>query len=285
MKKIDKDGLSLCAIQGNVFVSSLKYTDCSSEIFIRRFMLSQVVKEFDSSAILDDSLTELNVFQRIEDEFGKSDYGKKRYGKEVLYWIGYIYRYFAYTYELSSKYIYKIIKPKELNELYHVYHTFDPSIAIERILEEKDISFNIDDQNERLLKLIKNRHYEKEIELIKITKESVHALFEDFKNKQEECILLAILYKQEPIGETCLKQIGDNKYEIEINLKDDSYKNKGIETVLIKKLIIFADNELKAKLLVVKILKDNEDSICVFKNLGFVYFKEDNDYAYYEKKL
>ena len=38
MKKIDEEGLKLCALQAEVFVDSLTVTPCGSPIFIRRFM-------------------------------------------------------------------------------------------------------------------------------------------------------------------------------------------------------------------------------------------------------
>ena len=56
-----------------------------------------------------------------------------------MYWIGYIYRYFASTYEMSSAGVYKIVKPKELRGLFLPYHTMDPAGAIERILEAKGL--------------------------------------------------------------------------------------------------------------------------------------------------
>jgi hypothetical protein len=56
-----------------------------------------------------------------------------------MYWIGYIYRYFVITYELTSMQVYKIVKPKELKGLFLPYHTMDPSQAIERILEAKGL--------------------------------------------------------------------------------------------------------------------------------------------------
>lgn len=144
MRQIDRDGLLLCKIQGNLFEESLSKTDCSSEVFIRRYMNSNVVKELDSLSFLDDTKTTDNIFEELNEEYGVSTYGKSRFNKEALYWMGYIYRYFSYTYDLSSKQVYKIIKPKELNEVYLPYHTFDPKFAIERILEEKNISLNQD---------------------------------------------------------------------------------------------------------------------------------------------
>ena len=139
MKTIDKDGLSLCTLQGNVFASSLDNAECSSKIFMRRFLNSKVAREFDSSSILDGTMTIKDIFFELEEEFGKTSYGCEKYDKEVLFWIGYIYRYFAITYEFTSARVYKIIKPKELRELFLPYHTLDPSQAIERILEAKGL--------------------------------------------------------------------------------------------------------------------------------------------------
>lgn len=59
-----------------------------------------------------------------------------------MFWIGYIYRYFSYTYQKTSKQVYKIIKPKELRGLFLPYHTMDPAQAIERILEAKGLPVN-----------------------------------------------------------------------------------------------------------------------------------------------
>ena len=44
MRKIDKDGLLLCDMQGKTFELSVTAQDNSSEIFIRRFMNSEVAK-------------------------------------------------------------------------------------------------------------------------------------------------------------------------------------------------------------------------------------------------
>ena len=62
-----------------------------------------------------------------------------KYNLNELYWIGYLYRYFSYTYNMSSIQVYKIVKPKELRGLYLPYHTLDPSQAIERILGSKNL--------------------------------------------------------------------------------------------------------------------------------------------------
>ncbi|MBQ0064534.1 MAG: antitoxin [Firmicutes bacterium] len=149
MKNIDKDGLLLCELQARTFELSIEKTDSSSEIFIRRFINSEIVKEMDNMAILDWNLQPMDILERIEEEYGVSTYGSTKYSKNEMYWIGYVYRYYAYTYEISSIQAYKIIKPKELRSLYLPYHTLDVSQAIERILESKGMLLN---EEERLQK-------------------------------------------------------------------------------------------------------------------------------------
>ena len=76
----------------------------------------------------------------VTEEYKASKYGSVKYSWEEMYWIGYLYRYFSYTYNKSSKQVYKIVKPKELRKLYPAYHTLGVDQAIERILEAKGIN-------------------------------------------------------------------------------------------------------------------------------------------------
>lgn len=152
MIKIDRDGLLLCELQANTFEISLQYTGSSSDIFIRRFMNSKVAKSLDNREILQTNIQPKDILERIEEQYGHSEYGSVRYSENELYWIGFLYRYFSYTYALSSVQVYKIVKPKELREVFLAYHTMDTSQAIERILEAKNLLLN---DNEEL-----NRQYE-----------------------------------------------------------------------------------------------------------------------------
>lgn len=298
MKNIDKDGLLVCSIQGKVFLNSLTYFKCSSEIFMRRFMMSEIVKEFDSLSILDDTLTIDNVYERLEEEFGETNYGKVKYSSEVLYWIGYVYRYMAYTYDLSSKQVYKIIKPKELNELYYVYHTFDCSQAIERILEQKGISFDFDQQNLRLLKMLRKRKYEKEVQLLL---EDTYCNYGLLKTSEVEYvkvndkstnnnasknnnILLEAYYNNIVVCEVKLNAL-DEKYELTISFKSEKYKNEEFLSVVIEQTSKYVKNVLKSKEIITKIIRTEENYINVFKSLGFIYENEDDNYVYFLKKL
>lgn len=137
MKTINKDGLLLCEIQATTFEKSVKQLNSSSEIFIRRFMKSQIAKRIDNESVLESNIQAHDILELIEEEYGPSNYGTIKYTHNEIFWIGYIYRYFAITYELTSAQVYKIVKPKELREVFLSYHTLDSAQAIERILEAK----------------------------------------------------------------------------------------------------------------------------------------------------
>ena len=139
MKKINKQGLHLCDLQAKTFECSIDLTSVSSEIFIRRFMNSQIAKLLDNESVLQTNLHEKDFLSMIEEEYGSSKYGSLKYTHNEMFWIGYLYRYFCYTYELTSVQVYKIVKPKELRGLFLGYHSLDPAQAIERILEAKGL--------------------------------------------------------------------------------------------------------------------------------------------------
>lgn len=139
MKQIDETGIKLCSIQGNIFTQSVNL-DCSSAIFIRRFMYSDFAKHLDEGNFFSESYNTTDIcLKEINEEYKSKKYGKLKYGYEELYWIGYIYRYFCYTQEKTSKYVFKIIQSKEMKELYFPYHSLDPKRVVERILESKNI--------------------------------------------------------------------------------------------------------------------------------------------------
>lgn len=146
MRKITKDGLLLCELQAASFERSIDKLDCSSEIFIRRFMKSEIAKRLDNESLLESNIQPNDVLDLVNEEYGISSYGSVKYTRNEMYWIGYIYRYYAYTYEISSSQVYKTVKPKELKGLFLPYHSLDPAQAIERILEAKGLL--MDEENE-----------------------------------------------------------------------------------------------------------------------------------------
>lgn len=155
MKKISKQGLHLCDLQAKTFESSIDLTSVSSEIFIRRFMNSQIAKLLDNESVLQTNLHEKDFLSMIEEEYGSSKYGSVKYTHNEMFWIGYLYRYFCYTYELTSVQVYKIVKPKELRGLFLGYHSLDPAQAIERILEAKGLLLDEEAELKRQYEIFK----------------------------------------------------------------------------------------------------------------------------------
>lgn len=142
MKQINRDALLMFDMQARVFEESVEKVNTSSEIFVRRFMNSNVAREFDSGAILDDTKSIPAIFWEIEEEYGESNYGSVKYHRDVMYWCGYLYRYFSYFYELSSKQAYKYLPLKYISSSFEAYHTMDIKAAIDRLLESKGIDLS-----------------------------------------------------------------------------------------------------------------------------------------------
>lgn len=159
MRKFDSNGLRLAEYQGKLFEMSCEYFNCSTKIFIRRFYyskLSKLLDKNDSSLISFDVIEGLNT---IEDQFGRIEYGKNKYNKESLFWVGYLYRYISYTRNVSTRFIMKLFNYEKLFELYYVYHTQDMEWCVSNLLEIYNYNEKIFDKNYRLkesLKLVRS---------------------------------------------------------------------------------------------------------------------------------
>ena len=160
MKTMDSMGLKMCRYQAELFTRSIDETECSSGVFIRRFMNSELAHRIDNSGGVFDSLDISDAINEIETQYGKCIYGKVKYSPNEMHWIGYLYRYWAYFSGMSSKQIYKIVKPGKLKQLYYPYHSLDPMQAIERIMEETDAAafdFGNIERGVEILTKIRNR--------------------------------------------------------------------------------------------------------------------------------
>ena len=160
MKKMTRAGLCLCELQAKTFEDSVEKTSVSSAVFIRRFMKSEIAKSLDDGSVLGTNLQPDDILERIDEEYGVSHYGSVKYTRNEMYWIGYIYRYFVGIYEWSSVQVYKMIKPKELRELFLPYHTMDPAQAIERIMEAKGLPVDEPGELERQYQIFRKMRKE-----------------------------------------------------------------------------------------------------------------------------
>lgn len=159
MRKFDHDGLLLSEFQGKLFEKSFDL-NCSTPIFMRRFLHSDLLKILDRNNTYSFSLDVIEGMRMIEEQFGESNYGKIKYSKSSLFWIGYMYRYISYTREESTRFIMSIFSYKQMNDVYYVYHTQDPEWAVRSLLEINHLDESIFDVNARL-KEIMRRHYQK----------------------------------------------------------------------------------------------------------------------------
>ncbi|MBR4235396.1 MAG: hypothetical protein IKR85_04955 [Clostridia bacterium] len=149
MKKFDHDGLLLAEYQGKLFERSTELS-CSSAVFLRRFLHSELVRKLDKN---DATLLTLDVnegIESIQNQFGKSDYGRIKYSKSAMFWMGYMYRYLSYTRGVTTKFAMKLFPYKQLNNVYYSFHTQDPEWCVQSLLEMNGRSENVFDNNLRL---------------------------------------------------------------------------------------------------------------------------------------
>lgn len=126
--------LKLCDIQGRLFEKSTAY---ASESFIKKFMYSEVAGYLDHPFNKYQWMGEEYLLEELADELDLETEGE-RYDKEVLYWIGYIYRYWACLRKEKSRKIYRIASAKTMKRNYMMFHTFAPELAIDDLIEIHD---------------------------------------------------------------------------------------------------------------------------------------------------
>lgn len=127
--------LKLCDIQGRLFELSGK-AGIPSAAFIIAFMRSDTAKALDSSYNRMQWMGEEYLLEEVKDEAGKAfSISGEVFATEMLYWIGYIYRYWnLYSGESSAKILRQAPVPV-MKRNYMMFHTMDPVVAIEDLKE------------------------------------------------------------------------------------------------------------------------------------------------------
>ena len=156
MREFDRNGLLLAEYQGKLFEKSCELA-FSTGIFMRRFFHSELLKQLDKNNPVALSLDINEGIDSIIEQFGDSNYGKVKYSKSSLFWIGYMYRYISYTREVSTKFLMKTFSYSQINTLYYTYHTQDPEWCVKGLLEVNNLSEDIFDKNLRLKEIIKGK--------------------------------------------------------------------------------------------------------------------------------
>lgn len=127
--------LKLCDIQGRLFELSVE-RQLRSTSFIKIFMNSETAKALDSTYNRMQWAGEEYLLEEIVEAAGdKVSKGGEIYSKDLIYWIGYIYRYWHYYTKESSKAIYKQAPVETMKSNYLMFHTVAPEVAIEDLKE------------------------------------------------------------------------------------------------------------------------------------------------------
>lgn len=130
---MDKTKLKLCDIQGRLFVKSAE-AGYDSQSFIRSYMNSAVAKGMDSKYNRMQWAGEEYLLEEIADEASLEE-GGDIWQEDILFWSGYIYRYWCYYTGESSKKIYRMASAKTMRRNYRMFHTMDPKMAIDDLKE------------------------------------------------------------------------------------------------------------------------------------------------------
>lgn len=129
--------LQLCDIQGRLFKLSAQRRINSAE-FIKVFMKSAKAKALDSTYNRIQWAGEEYLLEEVIDETGdRFEKPGEVYSEELIYWIGYIYRYWHYVTGESSKEIIKLAPVKVMKQNYEWLYMMTPEEVIE-ILKENN---------------------------------------------------------------------------------------------------------------------------------------------------
>lgn len=132
---MDELQLKLCDIQGRLFELSAEKKYNSAE-FIKAFMTSDTAKELDSKYNRMQWAGEEYLLEEVVNAAADAlTTDGEIYSADVLYWIGYIYRYWHYYSGEDSAKIYKQAPVETMKRNYMIFHTMDPILAIEDLKE------------------------------------------------------------------------------------------------------------------------------------------------------
>ena len=128
--KLNRIEIQLCDIQGRLFKLSVQRGIGSAE-FIKVFMKSATAKALDSTYNQMQWAGEEYLLEEVIDEAGdRFEKPGEVYMDEMIYWIGYIYRYWHYVTGECSKEIYKRAPVKVMKQNYERFYMMTPEEVI-----------------------------------------------------------------------------------------------------------------------------------------------------------
>lgn len=153
MREFDHMGLLFAEYYGKLFEKSAEL-NCSSPIFFRRFLHSDLLKQQEKESAELMSLDVNEGMWYILNQYGDTSYGREKYSKSTLFWIGYMYGYISYTREHRMSFVMKLFKNQQMNSVYYTFHTQDPEWCIRSLLELNRLPEDEFDKNKRLKRIM-----------------------------------------------------------------------------------------------------------------------------------
>lgn len=127
--------LKMCDIQGRLFELSAD-KEYGSANFVKMFMTSEVAKALDSTYNRMQWAGEEYLLEEIATVAReKLEKTGEVYSKDILYWIGYLYRFWHYYTNEDSAKIYKQAPVGTMKRNYMMFHTMAPELAVENLKE------------------------------------------------------------------------------------------------------------------------------------------------------
>ena len=138
MSRLDSFQLQQCDIQGRLFELALK-SGYDSPSFIHDFMKSDVAKALDRTYDRAQWAGEEYLLEALNDEVHGLVKGGTLYDNEMMYWSGYVYRYWHYYTGESIAQIIDIADAQLMDQSWLGFHTLDVEMAIDRLKEIHDL--------------------------------------------------------------------------------------------------------------------------------------------------
>lgn len=120
--EMDSLKIKLCDIQGRLFELSLQ-TKYRSDSFIKAFMNSKLAEYLDSEYNRMQWAGEEYLLEELLEEQGEYMEEGEQYSQEMLYWTGYLYRYWHYYTGETSKKIYRQAGAATMRRNYRMFHS------------------------------------------------------------------------------------------------------------------------------------------------------------------
>lgn len=160
VREFDYNGQVLSKIQAELFSEYYIYEKCSPLVFIRRFMNSDLAERFDNLFILTEASSIYTFVEELDEQYGPTTFGNPYlYNFEALYWVGYLLRYWCYTYEINSKQLIQKINLKKIIERYYIYHSMDPALSVQTIMEEDNIVIDNEVDVIKIIEELKKKYH------------------------------------------------------------------------------------------------------------------------------